>query len=227
MKPNQFSWTSFETTPVIGIIRNLSFDIIKEIAPLYRKAGLTTLEITMNTGDAPKIIQSLCLQYPELNIGAGTVLELADLQKALDAGASFIVTPVLNEEVIAYCVKNEVPVFPGAFTPTEVYKAWKYGASAVKVFPASQFGPSYLKELKAPLNAINLLPTGGITLNNMETFFKAGATGLGMGSTLFDKNLLSKKDFAQLYLRFEKVVTVAKSFKNSIEPRNFSKKQNE
>lgn len=227
MKPNQFSWASFETTPVIGIIRNLSFDIIKEIAPLYQKAGLTTLEITMNTGDAPKIIRSLRLEHPDLNVGAGTVLELDDLQRALDAGASFIVTPILNEEVIAYCVKNEVPVFPGAFTPTEVYKAWKYGASAVKVFPASQFGPSYLKELKAPLNTINLLPTGGITLDNMETFFKAGAMGLGMGSTLFDKNLLSKKDFAQLYLRFEKVAGAAKNFKNAIKPRDFSKKQNE
>lgn len=212
---NQFSWQSFKNTPVIGIIRSLSFEIIEKIVPLYQKAGLATLEITMNTDDAPQIIQNLSLQYAGLNIGAGTVLEMPDLERALDAGASFIVTPVLNEEIITYCARNEIPVFPGALTPTEVYKAWKLGASAVKVFPAIRFGAAYLKELKAPLNKINLLPTGGVSLENMETFFEAGAMGVGMGSTLFDKNLLLKRDFERLYLHFENVVSSVKSFSNT------------
>jgi 2-dehydro-3-deoxyphosphogluconate aldolase/(4S)-4-hydroxy-2-oxoglutarate aldolase len=212
---NQFSWQSFKTTPVIGIIRSLSSEIIEKIVPLYQKAGLATLEITMNTDDAPQIIQSLSLQYPGLNIGAGTVLEMADLKHALDAGASFIVTPVLNEEVITYCARNEIPVFPGALTPTEVYKAWKLGASAVKVFPATRFGAAYLKELKAPLSKINLLPTGGVSLENMQSFFEAGAIGVGMGSTLFNKNLLLKRDFEKLYLHFENVVSSVKSFSNT------------
>ncbi len=200
---NQFSWKSFETMPVIGIMRNVAPWIIEKIVPLYQKAGLTTLEITMNSDEAPQIIRSLSTQYPDLNIGAGTVLEIADLESAIEAGASFIVTPILNEEVITYCVRNEIPVFPGALTPTEVYKAWKLVASAVKVFPATQFGPAYLKELKGPLSKINLLPTGGVSIENIESFFKAGAMGVGMGSTLFDKNLILKRDFEGLYSHFE------------------------
>lgn len=214
---NQFSWQSFRTTPVIGIIRNLSSEIVEEVVPLCKKAGLATLEITMNTHDAPQIIQSLSLQYPDLNIGAGTVLEMDDLENALDAGASFIVTPVLNEEVINYCVRNDIPIFPGALTPTEVYKAWKWGASAVKVFPAIQLGAAYLKELKAPLGEINLLPTGGVSFDNIESFFQAGAFGVGMGGALFNKSLLLKRDFEKLYLHFEKVVSRIRSFGNTTE----------
>lgn len=203
----QFSHQAFESMPVVGIMRNFSFDIIEKIVPLYQQAGLTTLEVTMNTEGASEIIKNLSATYPDLNIGAGTVCEMEDLHAALAAGASFIVTPVLIEEIIIFCVENKIPVFPGAFTPTEVYKAWKLGATAVKVFPASQLGPRYLKELKAPLNKIKLLPTGGVSIDNLEEFFKSGAMGAGMGSTLFDKEMISKKDFEGLHLHFKKIVS--------------------
>lgn len=212
---NQFSWKSFETMPVIGIMRNVAPGIVETIVPLYQKAGLSTLEITMNSDEAPQIIRSLSAQYPDLNIGAGTVLEIADLESAIEAGASFIVTPILNEEVITYCVRNEIPVFPGALTPTEVYKAWKLGASAVKVFPATQFGTAYLKELKGPLSNINLLPTGGVSIENIEDFFKAGAMGVGMGSSLFDKNLILKREFENLYSHFENLSFKVRRFRDS------------
>ena len=213
---NQFSWKSFETMPVIGIMRNVAPRIIEKIVPLYQKADLTTLEITMNSDEAPQVIRSLSTLYPDLNIGAGTVLEMADLESAIEAGASFIVTPILNEEVITYCVQNEIPVFPGALTPTEVYKAWKLGASAVKVFPATQFGTAYLKELKGPLSKINLLPTGGVSIQNIEGFFKAGAVGVGMGSTLFDKKLILKRDFEGLYSHFESLSFKVRRIRNSV-----------
>jgi Entner-Doudoroff aldolase len=213
---NQFSWKSFETMPVIGIMRNVAPAIVETIVPLYQKADLTTLEITMNSDEAPQIIRSLSAQYPDLNIGGGTVLEMADLESAIEAGASFIVTPILNEEVITYCVQNEIPVFPGALTPTEVYKAWKLGASAVKVFPATQFGTAYLKELKGPLSKINLLPTGGVSIQNIEGFFKAGAVGVGMGSTLFDKKLILKRDFEGLYSHFESLSFKVRRIRNSV-----------
>jgi 2-dehydro-3-deoxyphosphogluconate aldolase/(4S)-4-hydroxy-2-oxoglutarate aldolase len=202
---NKFSWEAFETMPVIGIIRNLSSEIIEKMVPLYQQSGLTTLEITMTSDDAPKIIKNLSLQYPELNIGAGTVCEMEDLHIAIESGASFIVTPILNEDVISYCVKNGIPVFPGALTPTEIYKAWRLGASAVKVFPAIQFGASYLKELQGPLSQIRLLPTGGVSLENIESFFEAGAIGVGMGGSLFDKGMISRQDFENLYLHFKDV----------------------
>ena len=213
---NQFSWKSFETMPVIGIMRNVAPAIVETIVPLYQKADLTTLEITMNSDEAPQVIRSLSTLYPDLNIGGVSVLEMADLESAIEAGASFIVTPILNEEVITYCVQNEIPVFPGALTPTEVYKAWKLGASAVKVFPATQFGTAYLKELKGPLSKINLLPTGGVSIQNIEGFFKAGAVGVDMGSTLFDKKLILKRDFEGLYSHFESLSFKVRRIRNSV-----------
>jgi 2-dehydro-3-deoxyphosphogluconate aldolase/(4S)-4-hydroxy-2-oxoglutarate aldolase len=207
---NKFSWKAFETIPVIGIIRNLSSGIIEKMAALYEKSGLNTLEITMNSEGAPLIIKSLSEKYPGLNIGAGTVCEMKDLNVAIEAGASFVVTPILNEEIISYCVENKIPVFPGALTPTEIYKAWKLGASAVKVFPASQFGASYLRELRGPLTQIKLLPTGGVSLENIEHFFESGAMGVGMGSSLFDKGMISRNDFESLYLHFTDVYSRVK-----------------
>ena len=206
----EFNHEAFEQMPVIGIMRNFSAENINQIVPLYQRAGFTTLEITMNSEGAEEIIKALSKQYPGLNIGAGTVCEMEDLRKAINAGASFIVTPILNEEVIRHCAKNNIPVFPGALTPTEIYQAWKLGAAAVKIFPATYFGPAYIKDLKAPLNKIKLLPTGGISLQNMEAFFKAGATGVGMGSTLFDKQMISEKNFDNLYLHFEKIIAKIK-----------------
>src|SRR5690606_18081736 len=103
---------------------------------------------------------------------------------ALDAGAQFVVTPITDEEVISACVERDIPIFPGAYTPTEIYKAWSLGASMVKVFPASKLGPDYIKEVLAPLQQIHLMPTGGVGLENMEAFYKAGAKGFGIGSQL-------------------------------------------
>ncbi|MBN1925967.1 MAG: bifunctional 4-hydroxy-2-oxoglutarate aldolase/2-dehydro-3-deoxy-phosphogluconate aldolase [Prolixibacteraceae bacterium] len=208
---HKFSLDKFEKIPIIGILRNFSDDVIKNIAREYFRAGLTTLEITMNSPNAEPMISFLSKEYPGMNIGAGTVCEMSDLFKALDAGASFIVTPILNDEVISFCVNNNIPVFPGAFTPTEIYKAWKLGASAVKIFPAAMFGPAYVKEIKGPLNDIKLLPTGGVSLSNIEEFFRNGATGVGMGGTLFEKELIDKSDYQGLYKHFQKYVQAIKS----------------
>lgn len=152
----------------------------------------------MNTPDVARIIVELNRQFPDLNVGAGTVCTPKELTVALDAGASFIVTPILEEEVIATCVKIGVPVFPGAYTPTEIFKAWQLGASAVKVFPAGGLGVKYIKDLSGPLPQIKLVPTGGVSLSNIRTFFEAGVTGVGMGSSLLDKQLIASGDFAGL-----------------------------
>ena len=192
----------FDSMPIVGIMRNYPSEIIKKIIPYYRKAGLTTLEITMNSFNAKEMISYLSEEYPELNIGAGTVCEISELINAIEWGASFIVTPILNEDVIEFCNNNNIPVFPGAMTPTEIYKAWKLGATAVKIFPSVLFGPAYVKELKGPLNDIKLLPTGGISLNNIQEFFKNGATGVGMGGMLFDKQLIADENYDGLYHHF-------------------------
>jgi 2-dehydro-3-deoxyphosphogluconate aldolase/(4S)-4-hydroxy-2-oxoglutarate aldolase len=137
-----------------------------------------------------------------LNIGAGTVCTKDDLDAALEAGAQFIVTPVLSKKVVKSCVKKGIPVFPGAYTPTEIFQAWSLGASMVKIYPATALGPGYIKDLKAPMNQLKLLPTGGVSLENMEAFLKAGANGLGIGGQLFDKKLIQDKNWDGLKAHF-------------------------
>ncbi|MFC5408578.1 bifunctional 4-hydroxy-2-oxoglutarate aldolase/2-dehydro-3-deoxy-phosphogluconate aldolase [Larkinella bovis] len=198
-----FSWDLFNTVPIIGIIRGLPVASVVTLLPVYRQSGLTTVEITMNTPGAEELIQHAVTREPAgLNIGAGTVCTLAELERALAAGAQFIVTPILDETVIRTCVERGIPVFPGAFTPSEIYKAWTLGASMVKVFPAASLGPHYLKEVKGPLNEIKLVPTGGITLANLPDFLKAGADGLGIGGQLFDKTLIQTQNWSGLQQHF-------------------------
>ncbi|WP_420151872.1 bifunctional 4-hydroxy-2-oxoglutarate aldolase/2-dehydro-3-deoxy-phosphogluconate aldolase [Spirosoma sp.] len=204
---NAFSWELFIKAPIVGIIRGLSFDDVRQILPIYREAGLTTIEVTMNTPGAESIIQyAVQNERNGLNIGAGTVCTEADLDKALSAGAQFVVTPILNKKVVKACTKRGIPIFPGAFTPTEIYNAWKLGAAMVKVYPATSLGPDYIKDVKAPLNQLKLLPTGGITASNLATYFKAGADGVGIGSHLFDKTLIQQKNWSGLKDHFEKYI---------------------
>jgi 2-dehydro-3-deoxyphosphogluconate aldolase/(4S)-4-hydroxy-2-oxoglutarate aldolase len=203
MSERTFSWELFSKAPLVGIIRNVSPDDVKRILPIYREAGLTTVEITMNTPGATDMIRyALENEHYGLNIGAGTVCTRDDLDAALDAGAQFIVTPVLSKKVIKSCVKKGVPVFPGAYTPTEIFQAWLWGASMVKIYPATALGPGYIKDVKAPMNQLKLLPTGGVSLENMEAFLKAGANGLGIGGQLFDKKKIQDKNWDGLKAHF-------------------------
>jgi len=184
--------------PIVGILRGLSAKTILYIAEVYVKTGYSTLEVTMNTEGAPAIITALRKEFPTLNVGAGTVCTMEDLLIANNAGATFMVTPIIDEEVIKASVQQGLPIFPGAYTPTEIYKAWQLGASAVKVFPATQLGPSYLKDILSPLNTLRLLPTGGVSLANIASYFEAGASGVGMGSSLIPSSLIATQDFKGL-----------------------------
>ena len=208
MNNQEFSWNGFSKVPIVGIIRNLSFDTIEKILPIYLSAGLTTIEITMNTQAAEEIIRFAADKYKgQLNVGAGTVCNTDELDMAIRAGSQFIVTPILDPDVVRTCVSKNIPVFPGAYTPTEIYQAWKLGASMVKVYPATSLGPEYIKDVKAPLNKIKLMPTGGINLDNIQTFIKAGADGLGIGSQLFDKTLIKDENWEGLELHFKQYVS--------------------
>lgn len=207
MSDQAFSWELFNKVPVIGIVRNVSLEDMIEILPAYQQAGLTTVEITMNTKGADEIIKYALQKFGGmLNVGAGTVCTKGDLEKALEAGAQFIVTPVIRKKIIRSCVKKEIPIFPGAFTPSEIYEAWSLGASMVKVFPAATLGADYIKDVKAPLNQVKLLPTGGIGLDNIESFKKAGADGFGVGSPLLNKDLIKDKNWVGLQEHFKKFV---------------------
>jgi 2-dehydro-3-deoxyphosphogluconate aldolase/(4S)-4-hydroxy-2-oxoglutarate aldolase len=212
-----FSWDLFYQLPIVGILRGVEASTVSALMPLYIQSGFTTIEITMNSVQAPEIIASLASAYKTgLNIGAGTVCTEQDLEVALKAGASYIVTPIVNEKVITACVQQNIPVFPGAYTPTEIFTAWSLGASMVKVFPATTLGADYIKEVKAPLNTIKLLPTGGVSAQNMADFLKAGADGVGMGSQLFPPHLLNNQDQSSLAAHFAQVYKAYRLYKELV-----------
>lgn len=151
----------------------------------------------MNTEDAPLLIRrAVKIANKRLMIGAGTVLGMKSLKSALEAGATFIVMPVLIKDVIRYCVKNKIPAFPGALTPQEIYNAWDAGASMVKVFPSGFFGPKYFNEIKAPFDNIELLACGGVTVQNIKDYFSNGASAAAFGASIFKKEWLAQKNFA-------------------------------
>jgi len=193
-----FSWERFKKVPIIGILRGLDPDVTQKIAKTCLDAGFFTLEVTMNTSGAETIISKLRNEFPEMNIGAGTVCTMEDLEAALNAGSQFIVTPIIDEGIIKRAVALDIPIFPGAFTPTEIHRAWSLGATAVKVFPATQLGPKYIKDVLAPLNEIKLIPTGGVSKETIKSFFEAGAFGVGMGSSLLDNDLIKHSDYEVL-----------------------------
>jgi 2-dehydro-3-deoxyphosphogluconate aldolase/(4S)-4-hydroxy-2-oxoglutarate aldolase len=194
-----FSPLLFAQVPLVGILRGFSIDKLAPIIETVKAGGLTNLEITMNTpGAIDQIRAAVQIADSALNIGAGTVTNLPQLDAALAAGATFIVTPILALPVIERCVKLGVPVFPGAFTPTEIVQAWELGATMVKVFPAESLGPSFIKNLKGPCPYLRLMPTGGVDLNTLAAYAQAGADAFGVGSPLFQPDKLAANDWPWL-----------------------------
>ena len=179
-------------TGLIPVVRAESFDLAMGAVAALKAGGLDVLEVTMTVPGAIEVIRALAGEYGgETLIGAGTVLDPETAQACIQAGARFIVSPALNEATISFCRDQDVAIFPGALTPTEVVRAWKAGADAVKVFPAGAVGgASYLKALKAPLPQIELIPTGGVSLKTAAEFIKAGAMALGVGADLVDPKAL-------------------------------------
>ncbi|MBI4707032.1 MAG: bifunctional 4-hydroxy-2-oxoglutarate aldolase/2-dehydro-3-deoxy-phosphogluconate aldolase [Candidatus Omnitrophica bacterium] len=189
----------FKKLPILGILRGIEPEIIEPLIQAVIASGLKTIEITMNTKSAPELIKkTVQLADGHLTIGAGTVLTMQDLKLALDSGATFIVSPVVVKEVMEYCVKNKIPVFPGALTPQEIFQAWQMGATMVKVFPAKFFGPEYFKEIKGPFNDIELLACAGVTAENLRTYFSSGASAVSFGAGVFKREWLLSRDFASI-----------------------------
>lgn len=214
MNNNLTSIEHLADVPLIGIVRNMSASDFEDILPVYYEAGLRVIEVTMNTPGCTDLIRYAKKHFGDkLTIGAGTVVTPTDLQHALAAGAGFIITPILNEEVISECIKMQIPIIPGAFTPTEIYKASAMGATMVKVFPATSLGVQYVKDLKAVLNHVALMPTGGVDHKNITSFFQAGAAAVGVGNKLFDRAMIHGKNWNGLvnhFITFARAVSKSK-----------------
>jgi 2-dehydro-3-deoxyphosphogluconate aldolase / (4S)-4-hydroxy-2-oxoglutarate aldolase len=199
-----FNATRFAAMPLIAIMRGQPAQYVEPVVQALAEGGLTALEITMNSpGAAAQIRAAVAHAQGRMDVGAGTVTNLAELDEAGAAGASFIVTPVIVPEVIGECVRRGLPVFPGAFTPTEVHRAHCLGATMVKLFPAHRLGPGYVRDLKAPLSAVRLLAAGGITPESLPEYARAGVEGFGIGSPLLMPERLSAGDWAWLRKRTE------------------------
>ena len=195
---------------LIAIMRHTEARRAIETAEALREASVEVVEVTMNTSGALEMLRALTTHFGQnLVIGAGTVLSVDAARQAMDAGARLIVSPHLDEAIVRFSVEHGVVVIPGAFTPTEILRAWTSGASLVKVFPAGPVGPRYLRDLLAPLNDIPLVPTGGVTLDNAADFIRAGAAALGLGSALVDPRLVSAG-------RFVEITQTARSFLEAI-----------
>ncbi|HEY3025076.1 MAG TPA: bifunctional 4-hydroxy-2-oxoglutarate aldolase/2-dehydro-3-deoxy-phosphogluconate aldolase [Pyrinomonadaceae bacterium] len=204
-------------TGLIPVVRAESSDQALHAVAALKAGGLDVLEVTMTVPGAIGVIRTLTGEYGEETlIGAGTVLDPKTAQACIQAGAQFIVSPALNEETISFCREQDVAIFPGALTPTEVVRAWKAGADAVKVFPAGAVGgASYLRALKAPLPQIELIPTGGVSLKTAADFIKAGAMALGVGADLVDPKALREGNSALITERARQFLEIVQSTRAS------------
>jgi 2-dehydro-3-deoxyphosphogluconate aldolase/(4S)-4-hydroxy-2-oxoglutarate aldolase len=173
---------------LIPVLRTSTAEDALAIAQVLAQAGVTTLEVPLTVPGAVEVIAELVRRFGnDVVVGAGTVLDEAAAAASVAAGARFIISPSLEITVIQYCHEAKVAVMPGALTPTEIVAASRAGADMVKVFPCSAVGgASYLKAVKAPLPDIEMVPTGGVSLETAAAFIKAGAAALGVGGDLVD-----------------------------------------
>ncbi|RLQ93805.1 bifunctional 4-hydroxy-2-oxoglutarate aldolase/2-dehydro-3-deoxy-phosphogluconate aldolase [Falsibacillus albus] len=200
---------------IVAVIRGARPDTILPLAGALAAGGVTALEITMETPKALQVIEKLSdAGGPEMLIGAGTVLDPETARMAILAGASFIFSPTVKKETIEMTKRYNKLSVPGAMTPTEILTAYEYGADAIKVFPASALGPEYFKSIAGPLPHIPLMPTGGIDIDNVAEFIKAGAIAAGVGSTLVNAKVpLTQRDLTEVTekaARFMEAVKYAK-----------------
>lgn len=184
---------------IVAVIRANSPEDLVQVCRSLRDGGVVVSEITMTTPDALQTIEKASRDLgDDAVIGVGSVLDAETARMAILAGARFVVCPILNLDVIEMAHRYGCPVIPGGLTPTEILTAWQAGADIVKVFPANHFGPTYFKDLLAPMPQLRLTPTGGVTLETAGDWIKAGAACLGVGSSLVKGDLIKSRNWSAL-----------------------------
>lgn len=197
---------------IIAIIRGANSKDVLNMAKALHEGGVNMLEITMNSPNALSAIEEITAELGDrVVVGAGTVLDSETARAAILAGAKFILSPTVDIETIKMAKRYGAVSIPGAFTPTEILSAYENGGDIIKVFPAT-LGPSFIKDIRGPLPQIPLLPTGGIDLNNIQEFMKAGAIGCGIGSALVNTQLeITDEYFVQLSEKARQFASAVKS----------------
>ena len=184
---------------LVAIIRADSGEQLVQVARALYEGGIDVIEVTFTVPDAVEVLSAVKKYLgQQILLGAGTVLDPETARTALLAGAQFLVSPTVNLDVIKLALRYDKLVMPGAYTPTEILTAWEAGAEIIKVFPADIGGPPYLKALKGPLPQVRLMPTGGVNLQTLPEFLKAGACAVGLGSSLVEKDAVERGDMARI-----------------------------
>jgi len=192
---------------VVAVIRMKDAGRLRAVIDAIAEGGVRAIEVTMSVPGAVGLIAKLAPALPSsILFGAGTVIDAATARAVIDAGARFIVSPVFRREVIDVCHERDIVVAPGCFSPTEILDAHEYGADVVKVFPATALGPSYIKDIRAPLPQVRLMPTGGVTLDNAGDWIRAGAVAVGVGSALLDGKAVEEGRFDVLVNNARRIV---------------------
>ncbi len=186
-------------TGAVAVIRMSNADRLRKVVDAIREGGVDAIEITMTTPGALRIIEELSASNDgSFHLGVGSVLDGEMAQSAINAGAQFVVSPILKPEIIEISHQYDCPAMPGAFSPTEILAAYELGADIVKVFPADVLGMAFFKAIKAPMPQLQLMPTGGVSLTNAGDWLKAGACAVGIGSALLDKEAIEYENYKVL-----------------------------
>jgi 2-dehydro-3-deoxyphosphogluconate aldolase / (4S)-4-hydroxy-2-oxoglutarate aldolase len=189
---------------VIAVIRTLDLKLGLGMAQAVAAAGIRLIEVTWNSEHPAHLVATLRAELPHCWIGCGTLLNLVQMQEAMAAGAQFGFMPHVAPDLIRYAQERYWPIHPGALTPSEIVLAWQSGASAVKVFPVSAVGGDvYIRSLQGPLGQIPLIPTGGVTFANAQSFLAAGAIAIGLSGELFPQSAVNQQDWPFIIQRTE------------------------
>jgi len=185
--------------PVIAILRNLPLDITYDYVKSLIEGGIHCFEVASNTPHVLEQIHFLRETFQsEICIGAGTILTTEMAKDAVDAGAAFLLSPSTDQEVLKYCSANHIPLLPGVFSPADVSICISYGFNTLKLFPANALPKDYIKSLKGPFDDTNYVAVGGVSPENIQTFFDSGFVGVGIGSSLVSKEYLTNKDWTKI-----------------------------
>jgi 2-dehydro-3-deoxyphosphogluconate aldolase/(4S)-4-hydroxy-2-oxoglutarate aldolase len=184
---------------IVAILRATSGELLVDVAQALHDGGIDVIEVTFTVPRVLDIISAVRNQLGDrILLGAGTVLDAESARAAMLAGAEFVVTPTVCLPAIEMCRRYDKLVMAGALTPTEILTAWEAGSDIVKVFPADIGGPAYLKAVHGPLPHVRLLPTGGVNLETLPAFVRAGASAVGLGTALVEKDALERRNFQRL-----------------------------
>ncbi len=207
--------SKIEESGVVPVVRAKNAEQAVKISEAVKKGGIKVIEITMTVPGAIEVIKELTEKYREdsdIIFGAGSVLDGETARNAILAGAEFVVGPALDKEMIKVANRYQKPVIPGAMTPTEVVQAMEAGADVVKIFPAALFGPKIIKAIKGPIPQARLLPTGGVSHDNVKEWFKAGSFAVGAGSAIVKG--AEEGDFEQVRENAAKFVELINEVRN-------------